>query len=273
MDRFAYVIRGKVTAAGERIFLIADAHMGAAGAEEEQLKEQRLLSFLQQLPVEASRLIICGDLFDFWFEYRHAVPRRHFPVLAQLSHLTRAGLRIDYLAGNHDFWLGSFLEKEIGITLHRDDLVINSDGQKIYLRHGDGLLRHDHLYRLLKRVLRFPLNIYLYRLIHPDVGIPLALFFSRWSRAAAKNRPDYRDDDYRAYARQKLCEGYAGVVLGHSHIAALDRFPQGWYLNPGDWMRLFTFAILTGGQPALYQWDGHASHPFDPPMRKEASGE
>ncbi len=253
----------------QTIFFIADAHLGSQSLEQEVLKERYLCSFLQSLPRENSRLIICGDLFDFWFEYRYVVPRRYFRVLAELQRLAQAGVPIDYLPGNHDFWLGSFLRDEIGITLHRDDMVIEQGAQRVYVRHGDGLMRKDHLYRVLKKVLRFPPNVFFYRWLHPDLGIPLALFFSHLSREAAKNEKDYSDADYRAYAREQLQHGFQGVVLGHSHMAALDFYPGGWYLNPGDWMRTFTYGILCETKPALMQWDGTQARPFHPLQRTE----
>lgn len=248
----------------QTIYFIADAHLGSEPLEKEKLKEQHLYSFLENFPRANSRLIICGDLFDFWFEYRHVVPRRYFRILAQLQRLSQDGVPMDYLAGNHDFWLGSFLQEEIGINLHPDDMIITQEKQRIYVRHGDGLMKKDHLYRLLKKILRFRPNVFLYRLLHPDCGIPLALFFSHLSREAAKKEATYDDADYRAYAREKLRQGFQGVVLGHSHIAALEYYPHGWYLNPGDWMRSFTYGVLLKGKPKLMQWDGLRGRPFHP---------
>lgn len=246
-----------------RIYFISDAHLGATSSEQENFKESRLSSFLQRFPQHDARLVICGDLFDFWFEYRHVVPRRHFNMLARLARLSELGIPIDYIAGNHDFWLGTFLE-EIGITVHRDDMVIEQENDRIYICHGDGLLKNDYLYRLLKKILRFRINVTFYSLLHPDFGIPMALFFSRCSRNAAKYNNEYNDEDYRTFARQQLKQGYTGVVLGHTHIAALENFQGGWYVNPGDWVRSFTYAVVDKGQPALYLWDGEKGHPFKP---------
>ena len=242
----------------EKLIIISDAHLGAQSRADEQIKANRLLSFLQSRVSAPSRLIICGDLFDFWFEYRYAVPRRHFSILAQLSLLVRNGVRIDYIAGNHDFWLGSFLEQEVGLHLHRDDLELEQAGKKIYLRHGDGLIQKDHGYRALKKVLRHPFNVFLYRLLHPDVGVPLALFFSQLSRNADKAACFKTDNEYRSFAFQKIEQGYDLVVLGHSHMPACTPYRQGWYVNAGDWIKAFTFVEIVHGRPALYRWDGQA---------------
>jgi UDP-2,3-diacylglucosamine hydrolase len=242
----------------ETVFIISDAHIGAQSAGEEGRKVSLLRSFLHHVAGQSGRLIINGDLFDFWFEYRHAVPRRHFHLIAQLAQMAQDGTGIDYVAGNHDFWLGSFMSHEVGLRVHRDALDLRSAGRRIHIRHGDGLLKKDHAYRMLKKVLRHPLNIFLYRLLHPDVGVPLALHFSQMSRNADKNGYYKTDQEYRAWAFRKMDEGYDGVVLGHSHIPALVQHGRGWYGNAGNWIHSFTFLKIEDGQPELYRWDGAA---------------
>lgn len=239
-----------------KVFCISDAHLGAQSADLEKKKKEMLISFLDYVMDQGGELIINGDLFDFWFEYRYAVPRLHFQVLARLSNLASAGKEIHYIAGNHDFWLDSFLQDQVGLILHRDDFEFELDGKKYYVRHGDGLLKNDYLYRGLKRVLRSPVNIFLYRLIHPDFGIPLALHFSHQSRTAAKKQTSYSDSDYREFAFNKIAQGYDFVFLGHTHWAAMEKYHDGWYLNSGHWMGQFTFVFVNDGIPQVLRWDG-----------------
>jgi UDP-2,3-diacylglucosamine hydrolase len=243
----------------QTVFIISDAHIGAQSAGEEEKKAALLRSFLQYVAGQSARLIINGDLFDFWFEYHHAIPRTHFHLIAQLALMSRNGTTIDYVAGNHDFWLGTFMAQEVGLHVHRDEMELTCAGRRIYIRHGDGLLKKDHGYRVLKKILRHPLNIFLYRLLHPDIGVPLALFFSQMSRNAEKNVYFKTDEEYRAWAFKKIDEGYDGVILGHSHIPALVRHGQGWYANAGNWIQAFTFINIDNGQPGLYRWDGAAT--------------
>lgn len=248
-----------------KIYFISDIHLGAHSHELEKEKERRLLSFLKMVEQDPdAMLIIAGDLFDFWFEYKYVVPRKHFRILGQLS-LIASQLDIHYMAGNHDFWLDSFMSKEIGITLHPDDFVIENGGRQIYIRHGDGLLKNDHGYRFLKKVLRNKFNIFLYRMLHPDLGIPLALFFSHLSRNSGAKKSDvYMDIDYREYAYEQIEKGYDIVVLGHTHWAALDPYKQGYYINPGFWGKNFTFVVVDNGEPKLYSWDGKKSVEYTP---------
>ncbi|MBN1560749.1 UDP-2,3-diacylglucosamine diphosphatase [candidate division KSB1 bacterium] len=249
-----------------KIYFFSDAHLGAHSEELEKRKEQRLVSFCRMVEKEDAELVIVGDLYDFWFEYRYVVPRRHLRVLGLLS-LLSAHKKVHYTAGNHDFWFDSFMSHEIGLTIHEHDLVLENGGRRIYITHGDGLLKNDHGYRCLKKVLRNKVNILLYRLLHPDFGIPLALFFSRLSRDAGERKRDtYRDDDYRDYAYGKIDSGYDMVVLGHTHWAALDPYKKGHYVNPGFWGLDFTYAVVEDGVPGLYIWDGEKGIPYAPTL-------
>jgi UDP-2,3-diacylglucosamine hydrolase len=246
-----------------RTFIISDAHLGAQSAEREGKKVSELLAFLDFVKEKDGELIICGDLFDFWFEYRHAVPRLHFRVITKLSDLVSSGVTIHYVAGNHDFWLDSFLHDQVGMTLHHDEYVFDRDDKKYFVKHGDGLQRRDHLYRLLKRVLRNRINIFLYRLIHPDLGVPIALFFSHLSRNSRKDRPGYSDSEYRQFAFAKIDEGYDFVILGHTHWPALEKYKQGWYLNAGSWLLPFSFIVIEDSKPEILRWDRGAGVSFE----------
>jgi len=247
----------------KRLYLIGDTHFGAQDEQKEKIKTEHFLSLLDFISTANAELIICGDLFDFWFEYKHAVPRLHYRILRKLSTLTEMGIPIHYLAGNHDFWLGSFMSEEIGLTIHPDEYERNLFDFKMLMLHGDGLLPQDYLYRLVKKILRNRVNIFLYRLIHPDIGIPLALFFSNLSRNAKKN-DNYSDEAYRQFAYGKIEDGYDIVVLGHTHWPALDKYKTGWYVNPGAWLTSFTFAVIDQKGPALYSWNGHDAMPYQP---------
>ena len=244
------------------VYFISDLHLGAHDDEFERQKEERLLSFLRFVARENADLVIVGDLFDFWFEYKHVILRRHFRVLGQLALMT-GDRPIHYLAGNHDFWLDSFISNEIGLIIHPNEYVLSVNHLKIFVRHGDGLLKNDYGYRMLKKVLRNKFNIFLYRLLHPDIGVPLALYCSHLSRnSGEKDKERYLDIDYRRFAFQKIDEGYDMVVLGHTHWAALEAYQSGCYVNPGYWGNNFTFAVVQDGRPAIQQWDGKEAKPF-----------
>jgi UDP-2,3-diacylglucosamine hydrolase len=158
---------------GTTVYFLSDAHLGGEPRPKEAAREARLHRFLSHVAEHGSALYIVGDLFDFWFEYPTAIPRRHFETLAALRDVRRAGVAIHYLTGNHDFWLGPFLSQELGLITHTGATTVETQGHRLWIHHGDGLVGGDLGYRVLKRVVRHPASIGLYGLLHPDWGHPI----------------------------------------------------------------------------------------------------
>jgi len=233
------------------LYVFSDAHLGSGSAEKEAEKVARIEQLLTLIKADGDRLVILGDLFDFWFEYRHAIPKDHHHVLFLLHDLARSGVRIDYVSGNHDFWMGDYFEKQVGVTLHRDTLDIEYAGKRIHMTHGDGLARADRGYRLLKRILRNRLNIWLYRKLPPDWAIPLAKKVSGTSRDYTSKRDPEFVADYTAYGRRKLAEGFDIVLIGHLHIPAMETPDGGVYINTGDFITSFSFVKITESETRL----------------------
>ena len=242
--------------APEALYFISDAHLGAEGREREAAREDRLHGFLASLPGRASGLVIVGDLFDFWFEYRTAIPRRHFATLALLKRLRESGVALSYLNGNHDFWLGHFLADEVGIETHDGPLLLATQGRRVWLHHGDGLVGGDLGYRVLRRVIRHPLSIALYGLLHPDLGISFAHQVSRCARRSRDERPLEPERLWREIALPRFAEGFDTVMVGHFHHAYERREPGREFYLLGDWIDRFSYAVLEGGAVRLEHWGG-----------------
>lgn len=240
------------------VFFLSDAHLGVESAEREGARTARLHDFLNSLPGRASSLYIVGDLFDFWFEYPTAIPRRHFRTLAVLERLRASGLEIAYLNGNHDFWLGTFFRDTLGIRTIDGATSVETQGRKLWLHHGDGLVGGDLGYRALRGVLRSRLAIGLYGLMHPNLGIPLAHAVSRWSRRSRADGPLEPERLWREIAEPRFREGYDGVLVGHFHHAYERREPNREFFILGDWMDHFTYAQLTDGRLELKTWPAPA---------------
>ncbi len=241
------------------VFFISDAHLGAAPPDREADRTHRLHDFLNSLPGRAEALFIVGDLFDFWFEYREAIPRRYFETLAVLERLREAGVELFYLNGNHDFWLGDFLRDRIGIRTHHDVLSVERQGRRIWLHHGDGLIGGDLGYRMLKRVIRHPASIALYRWLHPDLGIPFAHWISHFSR---ESRDELRFDGDRLWneiAAPRFAEGFDAVMIGHFHRAYERREGGHEFFVLGDWIRNFSYVALEQGRFRLDVWPDPAA--------------
>jgi len=234
------------------LYIFSDAHLGSNDSAKEIVKAKKIDEFFRLVQSDGERLVILGDLFDFWFEYKYAIPKAHHRVLFLLHQLRDNGVEIDYISGNHDFWMGNFFEKELGITVYRDFLDMSYEGKKLHLIHGDGLAKKDRGYRIMKRILRNPLSVWLYRKLPPDWALPLAGWVSDGSRRYTTARTEHEfAPDYLAYAESKLREGYDFVAIGHLHLPVFVQSELGVYINTGDFINHFSYAKLTPDKISL----------------------
>jgi len=235
-------------------YVISDIHLGHASDATERL----LLSFLRALPGRAASLLINGDLFEFWFEWKTVVPRAGVRVLAALMDLRDAGVPVTMLAGNHDCWGGDVL-REAGVDFQFGPWTGSVGGWHARVEHGDGLrAKEDRGYRALRHVLRNRLAIRAFRALHPDLASRLAMGSSHASRTY---QPKDHGRGLRAVAEATLTADPSLdlLVYGHSHVAALERMPRGnVYANAGSWLDAPTFLVITPERIALRQWEGSA---------------
>ena len=233
------------------IYFISDIHLGAKSEKEEKDRVTKFLNFLKEIENKAQKIFIVGDLFDFWFEYKYVIPKRYFSVLHQLKKFQEKNIEVHYFTGNHDFWLGDFFSTEMGIIIHENDWSGTIDGKKFYLYHGDGIAKKDSGYRFMKKILRNKTNLKIYRWLHPDIGIPFARFISGSSRLYT-DRIDLKDnDDYIEFARGKFEEGYDYVMMGHRHNPLEINENGKKYINLGDWLVHFSYAVFDGKEIIL----------------------
>ena len=236
-------------------YIVSDLHLGAALPE----VEKRFLAFLRHLPGRAGSLLINGDLFDFWFEWRSVLPRRGFRALAALADLVEAGVPVLWIAGNHDCWGGEIVRQDAGVEYFVGEWSGEIAGWRARVEHGDGLRPiEDRKYRRLKVVLRHPAAVRAMRLLHPDVGSWLATGSSHASRT---HRAKDGGEGLRTVARERLAAPDAPelLVFGHSHVAALERMSsRRVYANAGSWLDDTTFLRVTADAIELRRWTGSA---------------
>jgi UDP-2,3-diacylglucosamine hydrolase len=234
------------------IYFLSDAHFGTGPEELEARKRRHLSALCDRIKADRAGLYIMGDLFDFWFEYRTVVQTEHLSVISLLHDLRHAGVRITYIAGNHDHWIGRFFKDDLGIRVVKGRLELELDGKRFLLAHGDGEGRGDWGYKcLLRPLLRNPLSILLFSLLHPDVAVPFAGWISRTSRTRL-NQPAVRvAAALRAAALAKLGRGIDYAVFGHCHLPELTRSGSGAYLNLGDFFSHFTYGVYRNGSLSL----------------------
>jgi UDP-2,3-diacylglucosamine hydrolase len=239
----------------ERVVVVGDAHLGSADPGDQSAFHELLAA----VPRMARRLVITGDLFDFWFEYRFVIPRRPFPTLARLAALVDAGVAVEVFGGNHDRWGGSFWRRDLGIPFHREGAELELAGRRAWVVHGDGLTETRLGGRVIHRVTRHPLTVGTFRALHPDLGFWLA---SRLSGGLAEANRTEGAMDLAAGAQERYARALldrrpelALVVMAHTHRARLvEHQPGRWYLNAGQWMVDRSYAVVDEERIRLLRW-------------------
>lgn len=235
------------------VYVIADAHLGVAPMEQERL----LWSFLRHVGTSGGSLVMNGDMFEFWFEWKHVVPYVGVRLLAECANLTERGLPVRWIVGNHDCWGAEVLRRESGAQYVHGPWCGTLAGWNAHIAHGDGLRPElDKGYRVLRAVIRHRWSVRAFRWLHPDWGAALARATSHTSRNV---RPQDGGEGLRAIAHQTLHADRAldVVIFGHTHVAALERRSgEGVYANPGAWMDEPSFLKFTQDSVALCRWDG-----------------
>ncbi len=232
--------------------VVSDAHLGAAPNE----VSEAFRRFLAVVPELGDHLIINGDLFDFWFEYRHVIPRAHFGTLEALAGVRREGIALTVVGGNHDRWGSRFWQEELGATFFRRNGEIELAGWQALVSHGDGVAESDLGGRIIHRVVGHPATAAVFRWLHPDLGFALV----RRMSGRLGSRRDDEETARRAVAAQAQ---YAArimeerpeldvIVLGHTHRPVLELCGERrWYLNPGAWMDGYRYAVISRDGPEL----------------------
>ena len=239
-------------------YFFSDAHLIVGAYEQNRERNDKVVEFIRFVSKQGKRLFIVGDLFDFWFEYKHSIPQTDPRILGSIAKAVDSGVEVHYSTGNHDLWLGRYLEETVGVIIHDGAFETDIEGKRFYIAHGDGLFKKDRGYRVMKALFRNPAAKRLFRLLHPDIGIRLAKLTSKSSRENPIS------DAYRAgrkkllqeFALSKFSEGFDSVILGHIHEPDLLREENKIYVNLGDWITHFTYGLFDGKELSLCYWDG-----------------
>jgi UDP-2,3-diacylglucosamine hydrolase len=246
---------------GKNIYFLSDFHLGTPSYTESLQREKKVVAFLDSIKTSAAEIFIVGDMFDFWFEYKTTVPKGYVRLLGKLAELTDAGIKIHFFVGNHDMWMSGYFEQELNIPVYFHPKTFEWNGKKFFIGHGDGLGPGDHGYKFLKSVFRNRISQWLFGAIHPSVGIGLANYFSRKSRTKTGHKDVHflgEDGEWLLiFSRQMLAkEHFDYFIFGHRHYPVDYKLSDtSHYINLGDWMRYFTYAVFDGNNVALKKWE------------------
>ncbi len=253
--------------AGKKIYFASDLHLGAPNREKSLKREKLFVQWLDEIKADAAILYLVGDVFDFWFEYKKAVPRGYVRLLGKLAELSDAGIALHIFTGNHDMWIFDYLPEELGARIHREPIRKTYNGKNFYIGHGDGLGPGDHGYKFIKKVFQNPFCRWAFARLHPNFGIGLADFFSKTSRAkTGESDATYLGEEKEwlaIYAREiAQTEEVDYFLFGHRHLPLkIPLEKKAVYYNLGDWLTYYTYGAFDGTAFQLKTFPDH--RPFD----------
>jgi len=249
--------------AKDKIYFLSDTHLGSHVFDDSLESEKLVVRWLDSVKDDAKALYLLGDIFDFWFEYKQAVPRGFIRFLGKLAELSDAGVEIHYFTGNHDIWVLDYLQQEIGLTLHREPWVTEIAGKTFYMAHGDGLGDYSRSFKLIRWIFHNRICQILFRgLVHPDLGIKLAQIWAKHSRMKELKRPmPYLGEDKEhlvIYAKSYI-QTHPEIdylIFGHRHIS-LDLMlnPKNRMIIIGGWLKYSSYAVFDGKELRLERFD------------------
>jgi UDP-2,3-diacylglucosamine hydrolase len=236
------------------IRFVADSHFCSRRVPGEADRRDRFIRFLRRQP-DDSTLILLGDIFDFYFEYRSVVCKRFVDLFKALLDCRDRGVSVHFIGGNHDYWVGNFMSDELGITIHQGEMLASSQGRRIVCAHGDLIMPRDIGYKILKTIIRNRFVIAVSRCVHPDIMDAIARGVAAGSRTISKAPQRERAGQMADLAHRKFFErGNDIFVMGHVHFPLLDargERDRREFLLVGDWIENFTYGKLHDGKLSL----------------------
>ncbi|TYZ09575.1 UDP-2,3-diacylglucosamine diphosphatase [Hymenobacter lutimineralis] len=245
---------------GRRVYFASDFHLGAPTAAHSLERERKIVRWLDQAAQDAAAIYLLGDIFDFWFEYRHAIPRGFIRLQGKLAELTDAGLPVTFFTGNHDMWMFDYFTQELGIPILRQPVSQLIGQREFHIGHGDGLGPGDHTYKVLKRLFASPVAQWLFARLHPNLGIGIANRWSKHSRlqnGAADEQYFGEDEWLLVYCRElEKRHHHDYYIFGHRHLPLdVEVLSQSRYLNLGEWVNYCSYAVYDGNDLALQYFE------------------
>ena len=231
----------------EKIYFASDFHLGSPNLEESLKREKKIISLLNEIEIDAKKIYLLGDIFDFWFEYEKVVPKGFVRLLAKLADFVDKGIEIHFLVGNHDMWMRDYLEKEIGLKVHFKEFIVEENNQLILIGHGDGLGKGDYKYKILKSLFTSKICKWLFSRLHPNFGIGLGQAWSNKSRKEQEKPTSEEKEILVEYCKEQQKNNPVDYyIFGHRHIPMEVKIDErANYINLGDWIHHYSYAVLS----------------------------
>jgi UDP-2,3-diacylglucosamine hydrolase len=244
----------------KKIYFLSDFHLGAPDHASSLERERIIVRFLDEIKNDASEIFLVGDMFDFWHEYRKVVPKGYVRLLGKLAELSDKGIPLHFFVGNHDMWIKNYFQNEMNMQVYFEPKEFERNGKRFLVGHGDGLGPGDHGYKRLKKIFRNPVCQWLFGILPPALGVGIANYMSRRSRMQTTEEKFLGEEKewlliYSKETLQKTFYNY--FVFGHRHLAIDYRLSNdARYINLGDWIRYYTYAVFDGEKLELKSYLG-----------------
>ena len=247
-------------AEGKKIYFSSDNHLGAPTPEASKPREKKFVAWLNEIKEDAAAIFLLGDLFDFWFEYKTVVPKGFTRTLGKLAEIADSGIPIYFFVGNHDLWMKDYFKTELGIPVYHKSQEFTVNDTSFFIGHGDGLGPKDKGYKRMKKVFTNPFFKWLFKWMHPDIGIRIGQYMS------VKNKLISGDDDAKflgeenewlaIYAKRKLEDKHRDFfIFGHRHLPLEIQLNEtSKYINLGDWIQYYTYGVFDGNSFELKKY-------------------
>jgi UDP-2,3-diacylglucosamine hydrolase len=245
----------------KKIYFASDFHLGAPNYEISLERERKIVRWLDSIEDSASEIFLVGDIFDFWFEYKNAIPKGFVRLQGKIASMTDKGIPIHIFTGNHDMWIFDYIPKELGVKLHREPIQRTFFDKTYFIGHGDGLGPGDKGYKFLKKVFANKFCQWCFARLHPNFGIWLANLSSKTSRSkTGKSDEKYHGDSNEwlfQFCKETLKENHFDYfVFGHRHLPLeIDVEQNSRYINLGEWINYFTYLEVSKTETVLKKWN------------------
>ena len=245
---------------GSNIYFASDFHLNSfADRAKPHQREKKIVRWLDSIIDDCAELYLLGDIFDFWFEYKHVVPKGGIRLLGKLAEFGDRGIPIHIFTGNHDLWMFGYFTDEFGAIIHKKAIIKEWNGKRFMIGHGDGLGPGDHGYKLIKSIFTNQLAQRLFAFLHPFIGVSLATFFSKTSRESTghKDQIFLGDKEYLIQYIKMIQqnEHFDFFIFGHRHLVIDENVEGARYVNLGEWFSTCNYAKFDGNDLHLHAFE------------------
>lgn len=241
----------------QKIYFASDFHLGVPDHDSSLERERKIVAWLEMVRHNAHSIYLLGDIFDFWFEYKHTIPKGFIRLQGKLAELRDSGIPIYFFTGNHDMWMFDYFPTELGIPVYRKPILLSTGTQRLIIGHGDGLGPGETSYKILKAFFNSSICQWLFARLHPNLGMSIATFWSKQSRISNMKTEEKFHGEEKEFLliwckEQEKIAHHDFYIFGHRHLPLdLKVSESSRYINIGEWVHGTTYGVYDGNQVEL----------------------